>query len=268
MNRVREAFQQRGWLNDKEIARPRKPFNGRWDIKEARRLREQGMSWRKVAERVGCGETNVARAFKRRGWTDGSMSHVRWDIEEARRLRRQGLSWRKVAERVGCDERTVRYAFKRRGWTEDAEISARANSTNLPRSSEDVSTPTEGAEVSDSGKAFGGKWDLEEARRLRKQGVTWREVAARLGCSRTSVQNAFRRRGWLNDEEIARPRKPFRGKWDIEEARRLRGQGMSFREVAERVGSSEHTVWQTFRRRGWTENKASSSLDESSSGEE
>jgi cyanate lyase len=217
---VRKAFLRRGWL-DGSTSRLT------WDIKQARRLQEEGMSLKEVAAQVGTPESNLRKAFMRRGWLDGTTSRLTWDIEEARRLRKQGLSWAAIGARVGARASHVWRAFQRRGWLEDDTISLPGNSINL-------------------------QWDIERARRLRESGMSWDEIGMRVGTAGKNVRDAFLRRGWLDEEEIStRSSRSINLPWDIETARRLRENGMSWDEIGVRVGTAGKNVRDAFIRRGW-----------------
>ncbi|MDR4188066.1 sigma-70 family RNA polymerase sigma factor [Bacillus pseudomycoides] len=98
-----------------------------WDefCKQAVVLREQGMSYFKIARQLGYNETTLIRQMKKRGLWQGfnreqikENARKRWDdlCEQATVLRREHrLSCWKISLQLGCDSTKLGKELKKRG---------------------------------------------------------------------------------------------------------------------------------------------------------
>jgi len=88
-----------------------------WDVEEARFLRSNGWTLKKLAERYDVTWTAVRAAFKRRGVStaDRRIRAVGWNIDIAVQMLADGASSYDVAKAMGVSAVAIRQALKRRG---------------------------------------------------------------------------------------------------------------------------------------------------------
>lgn len=91
----------------------------------------------------------------------------------------------------------------------------------------------------------GTKWDVEEAAKLRSEGLTLEQIAVRNGVTYGSVYFAFKRRGIPT--AFKQKSRIF---WDIDEAVRMLSNGVSSYKVAEAMGVSRPAIRAALRLRG------------------
>lgn len=192
-----------------------------WDTEEGRRLREQGLFCREIAERLGVSES-VVSAWAREHWQDIKVSRRRrWDTEEGRRLREQGLSCTQIAKRLGLSDVTVS-AYAREHWG-------------------DIHVPLQSMQA---------KWDTEKGRALWAAGASDDEIAAACGISRSAVAS-YRRRKWgYINEKKERKKVPRPVTWDTAVGLELYRAGKTDQEIALRVGVGAQAVAR-YRRKHW-----------------
>lgn len=205
-----------------EKRRPGKP-RVQWDTEEGRRLREQGLFNREIAERLGVSES-VVSAWAREHWNDIKVSRRRrWDTEEGRRLREQGLSCTQIAKRLGVSALTVS-AYAREHWG-------------------DIQVPLQSMQA---------KWDTGKGRALWAAGASDDEIAAACGISRSAVAS-YRRRKWgYINEKTKRKKVPRPVTWDTAVGLELYRAGKTDTEIAQRVGVGAQAVAR-YRRKHWKE---------------
>ena len=220
-----------GWGADQEtrslaalgMTENRRPGKKRvqWDTEEGRRLREQGLFNREIAERLGVSES-VVSAWAREHWSDIKVSRRRrWDTEEGRRLREQGLSCVQIAKRLGLSDVTVS-AYAREHWG-------------------DIQVPL---------KSMQAKWDTEKGKALWAAGASDDEIAAACGISRSAVAS-YRRRKWgYINEKKERKITPRPVTWDTAVGLELYRAGKTDTEIAQRVGVGAQAVAR-YRRKHW-----------------
>ena len=194
-----------------------------WDTEEGRRLREQGLFCREIAERLGVSES-VVSAWAREHWQDIKVSRRRrWDTEEGRRLREQGLSCTQIAKRLGLSDVTVS-AYAREHWG-------------------DIHVPLQSMQA---------KWDVEKGKALWAAGASDDEIAAACGISRSAVAS-YRRRKWgYINEKKERKIVPRPVTWDTAVGLELYRAGKTDTEIAQRVGVGAQAVAR-YRRKHWKE---------------
>lgn len=192
-----------------------------WDTEEGRRLREQGLFNREIAERLGVSES-VVSAYAREHWQDIKVSRRRrWDTEEGRRLREQGLSCTQIAKRLGLSDVTVS-AYAREHWG-------------------DIQVPL---------KSMQAKWDTEKGKALWAAGASDDEIAAACGISRSAAAS-YRRRKWgYINEKKERKITPRPVTWDTALGLELYRAGKTDQEIALRVGVGAQAVAR-YRRKHW-----------------
>jgi HNH endonuclease len=86
-------------------------------------------------------------------------------------------------------------------------------------------------------------WDIEHAKALRAQGLSFEKIAKLLGVTHQSVTVAFIRRG-------LHVLKPKQLTWDLERAKQMRAERCSFDKIAEAVGITANVIMKCFTRRG------------------
>lgn len=88
-----------------------------WDIEEAARLRAEGWTLAKLADRYGVTWSAIRAAFHRRGITtaDRRERAISWNVDVAARMLREGATSYVVAEAMGVSRQALREALKRRG---------------------------------------------------------------------------------------------------------------------------------------------------------
>jgi transcriptional regulator with XRE-family HTH domain len=134
---------------------------------------------------------------------------------------RHNLSQKAIAEHLGIAESTVGRAFKKNGWT------ARAGwRTRHPKSVDPIKI-----------------W-----RMYFEGGLTQREIAEKLGISRSRIISTFKAHGWKS-----RPAKPRREEVDPDEVRRLYFvDGLTQKEAAEKLGlRSTSPIERVFKEKKW-----------------
>ena len=88
-----------------------------WDVDEAARLRVEGWTLAKLADRYGVTWSAIRAAFNRRGIStaDRRERPISWDIEAAAKMLGEGATSYVVAEAMGVSRQALREALKRRG---------------------------------------------------------------------------------------------------------------------------------------------------------
>lgn len=88
-------------------------------------------------------------------------------------------------------------------------------------------------------------WNPREAILYRQMGLSWSNVAEKLGKSSTAIYTFFQRRPALCKKEGISLRQP---QWDRERARQLKADGWTYLEIGEEVGARPGTMKQWFYR--------------------
>jgi len=88
-----------------------------WDVEEAAKLRAEGWTLARLAERYGVTWGAIHGAFKRRGIStaDRRERPISWDVEAAAKMLADGQTSYVVAEAMGVSRPALREALKRRG---------------------------------------------------------------------------------------------------------------------------------------------------------
>ena len=92
----------------------------------------------------------------------------------------------------------------------------------------------------------GTSWDVEEAAKLRTEGWTLDELAARYGVTYGAIHGAFKRRG-ISTTYV---RRGCRITWDVDAAAKMLAEGATSYEVAEAMGVSRVAIREALKRRG------------------
>lgn len=75
------------------------------------------------------------------------------------------------------------------------------------------------------------EFDQRLAMKLYKEGKGWREIAKIVGVHPYSIQF------WFNSQGL-KTKNPIKRKWDVDKARELKEQGLSYRKIAKEIGVS------------------------------
>jgi orotate phosphoribosyltransferase-like protein len=191
----------------------------KWDLDRAIELLKKGHTCRQVADILGIKREQVYDAFRNRNLSivrDKRGFKASWDMDRAKELADQGHAIFEIAKIMGLPQDLVRSGFKNRGWK-----------PMYTRSGRHVT------------------WDVEKAKKLRKQGLKWVDIDRDMNLTPGTVRHYFVRKG------LHQPRCQPNMKWDIAEARKMRQQGMGWREIGEKVGTGGNNVRRAFARRGW-----------------
>lgn len=88
-----------------------------WDVEEAEKLRAEGWTLARLAERYGVTWSAIHGAFKRRGIStaDRRERQISWDVEAAAKMLADGQTSYVVAQAMGVSRPALREALKRRG---------------------------------------------------------------------------------------------------------------------------------------------------------
>ena len=88
-----------------------------WNVEEAARLRAEGWTLAKLADRYGVTWGAIRAAFHRRGIStaDRRERPISWDVDAAARMLREGATSYAVAEAMGVSRPALREGLKRRG---------------------------------------------------------------------------------------------------------------------------------------------------------
>ncbi len=140
-----------------------KSWQASWDTKEARRLREQGMSYRDIAARLGVSKNTIC-TYANLHWPDLVTKHADWDKERARAMREQGATYKAIAKAVGASESSVRI-YGERHW-QDLTVDNRHAS-----------------------------WDTDKGRAMWEAGATDRQIAEACGVPLATARS-YRKRNW------------------------------------------------------------------------
>jgi DNA-binding CsgD family transcriptional regulator len=87
------------------------------DPRQLAKLRQRGLSTKQIAEKFGCSNATVERAFRRCGILAPSQPTLidRIDPKKLAKLRWEGFTVAEIARRLGCSPRTIERAIQRYG---------------------------------------------------------------------------------------------------------------------------------------------------------
>lgn len=157
---------------------PKKDVQLKWDrlCQQAINLREQGMSYKEIAEKIGYSTQSLQKELKKRGLWKGRAraAQEKWDdlCERAQVMRTQGLSYFTIAKKLDCYAPSLREELKKRGlWS--------------------VTSLEERKEVARE------KWENTciQAVELHGQGWSYIKIAKKLNCHVTSLRKELKKRG-------------------------------------------------------------------------
>jgi AraC-like DNA-binding protein len=227
----------------------------------------EGLSMKRVAERLGLGSTKtVQRIFREQNWKarPPGVQRKEFDLAETHKLYfERGFTLKELSQRVGIDRHTMGKIFKEQGWKTRRASAIERTATILKQSSlsakKSKSMTEKPRPVLDKAKKkelpprkSGPRRKLVDLEELSKmyfvEGKSLNAISKILGISTATLSKRFKEEGWrTRQEEVSEAAR------DIDTIRRLYfDAGMTMREVAERIGSSEDVIRRVFRDQGWT----------------
>lgn len=144
------------------------------NVEQAAGLREQGKTWREIAEVLGTKTGTLLNAMYKAG---ALKPRQKLDIEKIKTMRAEGHSLTEIGNELGVSASGVCHALRRAGAYNPAPLGRPP------------------------------KIDVEQAVALSKQGKTLREIAEVFGASSVAVMMALRKAGAYNPAPVGRPPK-------------------------------------------------------------
>ena len=155
------------------------------------------------------------------------------EIQDAIRLRKAGVPWAAAGEELGYNWKTVKQSVVRLAGEDPITEEGAAALRKLQNKTGNL---RKGGAVDDK-KRHGKRMSREDERNtltLRKAGLSTGEIAQRIGFTATTVLNCFERHG--GDPQEGRSRKEVKLGFSFAEAKALRVEGKSWRQIAVALG--------------------------------
>ncbi|MEI4617737.1 hypothetical protein [Bacillus cereus] len=266
-----------------------------WDelCKQAVSLREQGLSYEKIAQKLGCTRSILCDHLKTRGlWKTNLTSKEKWDelCKQALWLEKEGMSYKEIAKELSCSVESVRTNLKKRGlWkgfsTEQIQENTRKKWDELCKKT--VVLQAKGLSYYAIAKKLNcddcclvrelkkrglwqektyinaqQKWDelCKQAMILRKQGLTYKLIAQKLNCGVGCLHIELKKRGLK--KQVRSQDSLLRKKWDevCAQAVALHEQGMGYLEIAKDLNCHVTTLRKELKKRGVWKNLSAEQL--------
>ncbi|MFW9888737.1 MAG: hypothetical protein ACFFER_11165, partial [Candidatus Thorarchaeota archaeon] len=254
-------------------------------VEEIRQLYfEEGRSMKGVADRLGHGSTKpVQRIFREQGWKarPPGVRRKEIDLREMHRLYfEEGFTLKELSVQIGIDRHTMGTIFKEQGWKTRRASAIERNARNVRTNERKSLAKLRGAAKSVSKLRASMK---REARRFRRkttklvhgvakkkmpvsskrvrkdidleklyrlyfvEGKSLNAISKDLGVSSGVLRSRFKEQGWKTRVQEVRE-----AALDIKGIHRLYfEEGLTMKEVAERIGTSTGIVSRIFKKYGW-----------------
>ncbi|WP_176521267.1 hypothetical protein [Bacillus toyonensis] len=233
-----QELKKRGLWQKREVI----DASEKWDklCKQALMLREQGMTYKLIAQQLQCGVGCLHIELKKRGLkkqvrSQNNSIRLKWDevCEKAVPLYEQGIGYPDIAQQLNCHVTTLRKELKKRGLWKGLS----AEQLRVQR----VKNASE-------------KWDglCKQAVILHEKGMSYTEIGRKLGCPRAKLETELKRMGLWNGISIKQRKKNAKQRWDrlCEKAVILQEEGMSYKKIAKKLNCSDSVLVEELKKRG------------------